>query len=89
MKADLCHLPFDEFFNLECFSRVGDACRLVLQKSRLDCRFYFFTNRVERSWRVLPVNTQTASNLGAFVCVLNDFDFDLSPFLVGHAPVVQ
>jgi len=80
---DLIDLPFDTLFQFNTNSTRGHSLKVQIKSSRVDCRKYFFANRVAPIWNSLPANVVTSSSLRSFKALLSNHD--LSNRLKGRA----
>ena len=68
-------LDFSKFFVLQKSNRTrGHNCRIVKQRSRLDIRKYFFSQRVVNAWNSLPQDVVDADSVNSFKNRLDKFD---------------
>ena len=71
-----------QFFTVRgCERTRGHPWKLTVNLSRLDCRKYFFSNRVVNAWNQLPSSVVLASPVSVFKKLL--YEVDLSDFLSG------
>jgi hypothetical protein len=69
------------FFNFRTGNRTrGHNFKLTVNKVKLDCRKFFFANRVVAPWNNLPKDCVNAPSLQAFKNAIKKFDF--SKFLL-------
>ena len=80
---NIVDIPFNKYFHFNTNSTRGHDYKLVCQYSRLDCRKYFFTNRVVNYWNDLPASIVNARSLVSFKKLVRSHD--LSGFCKGSA----
>ena len=68
-------MEFDDFFTLSQGNLTHSGpSRLLPEIVSADARFHFFSVRVERVWRTLPIHLTAAGSLELFLSRLNIFD---------------
>ena len=76
----LIDIDFSDFFMLSQSTSEtrGNHCKLFQPAlcKNLNCRKYFFTNRVIQTWNLLPDNIVQAPNLAKFTQALHNFDLN-------------
>jgi len=66
---------YKNFFEIQSSSRTrGHNCRIVKQRSHLDIRKYFFSQRVVNAWNKLPQVVVDAESVNSFKNKLDKFD---------------
>ena len=64
---NLVDIPSDLFFvRNTSITRSTNSLNFIWNKTRLDCRKYFFINRIIKDWNALPNDVVSASNTSAF-----------------------
>ena len=67
-------IAFDDFFSYGyCLTR-GHQYKILVSKYRLDCRKYFFCNRVISAWNELPENIPSSPTVVEFRDSLSEVD---------------
>ena len=84
---NLIDLNFDDFFAFSNSCTRGHSLKLNINYSRINCRKYFFSNRVVPIWNSLSEDIVTSRNLLAFKNKI--YVFDVSAFCRGRAYTVQ
>jgi hypothetical protein len=75
MLRNVVDLPFEDFFtNRVSTTRCANTYKITVNKCRVDCRKYFFSNRVVHIWNSLPQEIVSASHVTAFKHRLRKFD---------------
>src|SRR6266496_6123561 len=68
-------VDFNKFFKIQPLNRTrGHNCKLVKQRSNLDIRKYFFSQRVVNTWNSLPQAVIEADSINSFKNRLDQFD---------------
>ena len=79
----LIEINVNDFFIIICNRTRGHALKLNMNYSRLNCRKYFFVNRVVAVWNSLPAEVITSSSLYMFKKRV--FAHDVTNFCRGRA----
>ena len=79
----LIDLKFEEFFTYNLNPTRGHNLKLMHNFSRVNCRKFYFANRVVPIWNDLPYDLVNKTPLQAFKKGLNQMDFKV--FCRGHA----
>jgi ribonucleases P/MRP protein subunit RPP40 len=75
MIKGIDNIDYNKFFEISKSHRTrGHNCRLVKNRSKLDVRKYFFSQRVVNSWNKLPQEVVDATSLNSFKNKLDKFD---------------
>src|SRR5882757_7759717 len=68
-------VDFINFFEIQSYNRTrGHNCRRVKQRTNLDIRKYFFSQRVVNMWNSLPQTAIDADSVNLFKNRLDKFD---------------
>jgi len=68
-------VDFNKYFEIQSYNRTrGHNCRIVKQRSNLDIRKYFFSQRVVNTWNSLPQTVIDADSVNSFKNRLDKFD---------------
>ena len=62
----------------DCYGLRGHSLKLFVERSRLNCRKYFFSHRSVGEWNQLPQKVIDAPSFNAFKNRLDDFWTDVS-----------
>ena len=84
---ELVDIPFDSLFEYNRNVTRGHSFKVKIKYSRVDCRKYYFANRVATIWNGLPANIVESQSLRSFKALLGNFD--LSPHCKGRALMAQ
>ena len=72
----LINLSFDDFFTFSPIqSTRGHTLKLQINRSRLDVRKYFFSNRIVKVWNFLPSKVVYSCSLSVFKNAVKTVDF--------------
>ena len=80
---NLVDLNFEDYFRYNDSSTRGHNFKLVHQYSRVNCRKFFFANRVVTIWNNIPNDIVNKTSLQAFKKGLSQIDFKF--YCRGHA----
>ena len=67
-------ISFDDFFTFGNSITRGHDFKLYINKYNIECRKYFFSNRVVHIWNQLPANIPKADTLHEFRDLLDGLD---------------
>src|SRR6266849_2390670 len=75
MLIDKDRIDFNKFFKIQSSNRTrGHNCRIIKQRSHLDIRKYFFSQRVVNTWNSLPQAVIDADSINSFKNRLDQFN---------------
>ena len=83
---NLVDMDSSELFTYNTSATRGHSQKINVQRSRLNCRKYWFINRTVPIWNSLPQIFVDARTSNAFKSLLNEYN--LTPFCRGHAHMV-
>ena len=77
IKNRLIDLDFDQFFEIREGNTRGHSAKLIVKKSRINTRKFFFANRVVNQWNSLTESQIASRSFGAFKSNLTVKNFKL------------
>ena len=75
MVHGLVELDVEDFVTFNQRTSRGHPYKINIQYSRVNCRKYFFINRMAPIWNSLPSSVVCCINLNSFKNMLNNLDF--------------
>ena len=77
IKNRLIDVEFDHFLEIRHGNTRGHSAKLIVKKSRINARKFFFSNRVINQWNSLTESQIAARSLGSFKHTVTVKDFNL------------
>ena len=77
MNTYMIDLDFNQFFEIRDGTTRGHSVKLIVKKSRINARKFFFVNRVVNQWNSLAEEQIAARSFGAFKRKLTVKNFKL------------
>ena len=70
----LIDIDFTDFFTINSNNTRGNNLKINVHFSRINCRKYFFINRIVNIWNSLPANLVEISSINVFKQQLKMYD---------------